>query len=296
MKTARTLAAIAAMATGLGLLAAPALATEDDKPAICHPVGGEGETGNGWNIIEPSKASAHIDEETGKGKHEHDGRTDVYQVDGLCPGQEPRPTETATASTTTATSTSTATATSTSTTTAPPETETAPPTSSTTTTTTAPPTTESPTTDPTRPTKPEDDVFVYEESILDCDERQVIHYTAIYTTEYVWDGEDWVLAPEPKDVEESWEYEQASAEQCPVTQQPTTSTTTTAPVAVVKPSTSRSATVAVDEPQSPAPAPSAPVLAQTGSDTVTYTVAGLVLLALGVVLLGLGRVRVERQH
>ena len=72
----------------------PAQATKpggDDerKPAVCHPVEGRGETGNGWNIISPDKASSHIDEDTGAGKHTRkDGRTDVYAVDGKCPGPE----------------------------------------------------------------------------------------------------------------------------------------------------------------------------------------------------------------
>lgn len=62
----------------------------DRKPAVCHPVEGRGETGNGWNIISPDKASSHIDEETGAGKHTRkDGRTDVYVDEaGKCPGPE----------------------------------------------------------------------------------------------------------------------------------------------------------------------------------------------------------------
>lgn len=62
---------------------------EDHKQSVCHPVEGRGETGNGWNIIPPDKASSHIDEETGDGKHTRkDGRTDVFAVDGKCPGPE----------------------------------------------------------------------------------------------------------------------------------------------------------------------------------------------------------------
>ena len=57
----------------------------DDKPWICHPVEGNGELGNGWNLIDPDKASRHIDEKTGKGMHTRkDGSTDRYakKVDG----------------------------------------------------------------------------------------------------------------------------------------------------------------------------------------------------------------------
>jgi LPXTG-motif cell wall-anchored protein len=59
----------------------------EPKKEVCHPVNGKGELGNGWNIIPPDQASSHIDEETGAGFHESkDGRTDVYAVDGKCPG------------------------------------------------------------------------------------------------------------------------------------------------------------------------------------------------------------------
>lgn len=97
------------LATGIALasvavigVAAPALAGDHgngSKPWICHPVEGKGETGNGWNLIDPSKASSHIDEKTGAGKHTRkDGRTDVYAVAGMCPGQEPTPSPTTTGS------------------------------------------------------------------------------------------------------------------------------------------------------------------------------------------------------
>lgn len=53
----------------------------DDKPWICHPVEGNGELGNGWNLINPDQASRHIDEKTGKGMHTRkDGSTDRYAV------------------------------------------------------------------------------------------------------------------------------------------------------------------------------------------------------------------------
>jgi hypothetical protein len=51
------------------------------KPWICHPVEGAGETGDGWNLIDPSKDSSHIDEATGVGQHTRkDGSTDRYAV------------------------------------------------------------------------------------------------------------------------------------------------------------------------------------------------------------------------
>jgi hypothetical protein len=73
-----------------------------DKPWICHPVEGNGETGTGWNLIRPDQASKHIDESTGAGFHTRkDGRTDVYAVRAsgvwACPGgatsSTTRPTE-----------------------------------------------------------------------------------------------------------------------------------------------------------------------------------------------------------
>jgi hypothetical protein len=57
-----------------------------DKPWICHPANGNGETGTGWNLIDPSHASSHINEATGAGKHTtKDGRTDVYAQGKTCP-------------------------------------------------------------------------------------------------------------------------------------------------------------------------------------------------------------------
>jgi len=82
---------------------APAMATTPGhgKTAICHPVEGKGETGNGWNIISPNKASSHINEKTGEAEHvTKDGRKDVYaDAYGKCPGKnasEPTPKPTAT--------------------------------------------------------------------------------------------------------------------------------------------------------------------------------------------------------
>ena len=69
-----------------------AFATKDHaKQEICHPVEGKGETGTGWDLISPDKASSHIDESLYPDgvywKHEtKDGRHDVYAVDGVCPG------------------------------------------------------------------------------------------------------------------------------------------------------------------------------------------------------------------
>lgn len=88
--TRRVLAATVLAAATL-TLAAPAFA--HTKAAVCHPVEGKGQTGTGWDIISPDKASSHIDEATGAGRHTRsDGRTDVYAVNGLCPGQTPTPT------------------------------------------------------------------------------------------------------------------------------------------------------------------------------------------------------------
>lgn len=71
-------------------------AQANDKPAVCHPVNGKGELGNGWNLISPNKASSHINEALYPNghywKHESkDGRHDEYAVDGRC-GMLPRPT------------------------------------------------------------------------------------------------------------------------------------------------------------------------------------------------------------
>lgn len=136
----------------LGLLAlvvgfvAPAQAGDNtgkgrtDKPWICHPVEGKGETGTGWSLIAPAQASKHIDESTGAGFHtRRDGRTDVYAVGSrgnwTCPGA-PGTTTTTTPGTTTTTIPGTMTTTTSGTTT---------------TSTTAPTTTESPDTGATTP-------------------------------------------------------------------------------------------------------------------------------------------------
>lgn len=63
--------------------------TTPEKPWICHPVNGKGETGNGWNLINPNHASSHIDDQ-GNPKHtSNDGRVDTPAVNGECPGSPP---------------------------------------------------------------------------------------------------------------------------------------------------------------------------------------------------------------
>lgn len=64
------------------------------KPSICHPVNGNGELGNGWNLISPAQASSHIDESKYPDgeywKHESkDGRHDQYAVNETCPSDQP---------------------------------------------------------------------------------------------------------------------------------------------------------------------------------------------------------------
>lgn len=66
----------------------PKTTTHPDKPWICHPVNGKGETGEGWNLINPSHYSSHIDDQ-GDPKHEsQDGRVDTPAVNGACPKVE----------------------------------------------------------------------------------------------------------------------------------------------------------------------------------------------------------------
>jgi hypothetical protein len=69
---------------------------DEEKPPVCHPVEGNGELGNGWNLISPDQASSHIDESLFPDgeywKHKtSDGRHDMYSEDGeTCPdGEEP---------------------------------------------------------------------------------------------------------------------------------------------------------------------------------------------------------------
>lgn len=111
-------------------LLAPALAQAGDgqgggvdaaaKPWICHPAGGGGETGSGWNLIDPDRASAHFDR-LDRPKHRVEGRVDTYAgwsgARWTCPGAPTGPTTT---STTTPTTTSTVTTPTTTKPTAPP--------------------------------------------------------------------------------------------------------------------------------------------------------------------------------
>jgi hypothetical protein len=114
---------LGAVALGVGFLA-PLTAQAGDhqgaggdpagKPWVCHPVEGVGETGGGWNLIDPSKASSHIDEVTVAGaRARRDGSTDVYAVwaDGAwtCPGGTPPTTTTAEPAATTTEPTATST-------------------------------------------------------------------------------------------------------------------------------------------------------------------------------------------
>jgi hypothetical protein len=72
---------------------------DEEKPPVCHPVEGNGELGNGWNLISPDQASSHIDEALFPNgeywKHEtSDGRHDMYSEDGeTCPDAEEPPEE-----------------------------------------------------------------------------------------------------------------------------------------------------------------------------------------------------------
>lgn len=69
-----------------------------DKPWICHPVEGKGESGAGYNVINPNAHSSHINEQSGAGKHTRkDGRTDTYASGGKdCAQGYPTPTHTKT--------------------------------------------------------------------------------------------------------------------------------------------------------------------------------------------------------
>lgn len=84
-RTLLTLPAVAVLA--VGGIATVAHAGGDHTEVICHP-----NAGNGYVRISVDKHSSHFDD-AGNPKHEHDGRVDVYSVNGLCPGDEPDPTE-----------------------------------------------------------------------------------------------------------------------------------------------------------------------------------------------------------
>lgn len=93
-RAATFLAALGAlvMSSGVVLMATTTSANAAQGPSICHPVNGNGELGNGWNLISPDHASSHIDESLYPDghywKHESkDGRHDVYaDEEGNCPG------------------------------------------------------------------------------------------------------------------------------------------------------------------------------------------------------------------
>jgi hypothetical protein len=96
----KIIALIGAMliALSLSMTVADAATKTDEKPWICHPVNGNGELGNGWNLINPNKASSHIDESLYPNgvywKHESkDGRHDVYADGQTCPGPVVEPTD-----------------------------------------------------------------------------------------------------------------------------------------------------------------------------------------------------------
>jgi hypothetical protein len=81
---------------------------DEDKRWVCHPL----EDGE-WRLVSPEYAFRHIDEETGKGLHERDGRTDRYAKKvgdkWVCPDRDrddddeetPKPTKTSTPTKTT---------------------------------------------------------------------------------------------------------------------------------------------------------------------------------------------------
>ena len=93
----RTLAVSAAVLVTAASCTTAAQATHvESKPVICHPVNGRGETGTGWTLIRPDKASSHI--RNGAPKHRSkDGRVDVYAQGGRCPvvviPDDPEPTQ-----------------------------------------------------------------------------------------------------------------------------------------------------------------------------------------------------------
>lgn len=84
-----TFVLVVSLAAGAGVASAI-----QGKTTICHAVGGAngGNTHAGYSIITPADPSKHIDEETGEGLHEHDGRVDfVVDADHPCPPQPEEP-------------------------------------------------------------------------------------------------------------------------------------------------------------------------------------------------------------
>lgn len=100
IRTHAATAGLVLVGAGVILTGSAGVALAERGPNICHPVEGNGETGYGWNLISPDKASVHIDEASGEGKHTRkDGRTDVYaDGSGHCPGYVPPVTSTPTPS------------------------------------------------------------------------------------------------------------------------------------------------------------------------------------------------------
>jgi hypothetical protein len=83
----------AALAGFIGFGSGAALAKQP-KTTICHPVGSAtgGNTHAGYSIITTANPSAHIDEETGAPKHEHDGRVDfIVDAEHPCPPAQASP-------------------------------------------------------------------------------------------------------------------------------------------------------------------------------------------------------------
>lgn len=295
------------------VMATSANATEgpDHNQSICHPVEGNGELGNGWDLIPPDKASSHIDEalypDGEYWKHEtKDGRHDIFATEGdECPGTTP-PSTTTTSSTSPATTTTSGTSTSSTTSS-----------SSTTSTseTSSPSTTDEPTetsststtTQPTEtvPAKPEELTYkTYDRSDDNCGliDHKVYYVvtTRVYKQHYELVDNVWVLGdPELLDI---YTTVVGSETQCtptstPGTDEPTTdepspteSTTTTTKGGPISPNpdhVTRTYTGTL-RPTTEAAAPVVPVvneatgeLAYTGAGDVGrwLVVAGLAILA-----------------
>lgn len=293
---------------GAGLLAAAAVTVSGvatayataghDKPAICHPVEGNGETGTGWNLISPDEASKHIDEATGAGLHTRkDGRTDVYAVDGVCPGT-PDPEPTTTSPTTEPTKEPTSSPTTSSPTTEPEPTTSSPTSPPATSSTTSPPstTTQPPVTSSPNPGPIPDPVVEHRSWFeVNCEVGETATTTTTITTPYELVDGGWVLDPTQAWVEEVTEYADATPAECP---RPTRD--------VVRPTTKTqwhlpSKTSSTD----PAPAVTTPVtqtvgtpvhteLAHTGA-ALTGGLVGLLLIVGGASVYYL-RHRWQRQH
>ncbi len=77
--------------SGLALTASAGSANAVGGPDICHPVNGKGGLGNGWSLIGPAQASAHLDEVDGNAPQHtsKDGSegpcTEVVPTPTVCP-------------------------------------------------------------------------------------------------------------------------------------------------------------------------------------------------------------------